>query len=1678
MRSLPVKFGPFLCLAGLCLNVSGITFTNDTFIGADNTNFDGQEIVLTNCTLTLDGPHSFTALDILNGGVVTHLATTNGQGGDSLSLVISNDVEVESGGAIDVSGRGFGGSSGPGQGRTTSNSTGYYGMGAGGGYGGFGGASANGAPGGDCYGSASAPASEGSGGGSGVGAGGSGGGAIRITAGGLFRIEGAVLADGADGSHPGAGGGSGGSIWLSANAFYGAGTISARGGAGEPRDGGGGGGGRIALDFLTNAFSGTISASGGNGAVIGGAGTIYTLNTSGAVGQLLIDNGGRTGTNTLLSSDSSMAVVLSGGAVAGTPIIGEQTMAGLIIHSNAWLTTQATGFNGKLVAHVSGDASIEAGGGVTVTGRGYPANQGPGVGGAGTDPETGAEIAGGGGYGGFGGGPGGGKAYGRAGEGAGLPGSGGAGSILGGAGGGVVSLSVDGTLELDGRVAADGDSPSAPGRGAGSGGSVTIKASNITGTGWISANGGAGLASGGGGGGGRIAILSGSNVCSNTVTAWGGAGMGYGGAGTVLYDLGNHIRVVVDNGNRAGTNTLVGAQVPVDLDVRQGGRVVASNAVPFASVLVESNAWLVTIPSPASRTEHLNQMTVLGDATLQAGGGILLDGLGYGSSVGPGAGRYDFESFTGGGGGYGGYGGLPGPETPLFGGVYGSIVNPTNQGSGGAILPYEGFGSVAGAGGGALSMIVDGTLQVDGRISANGNSASASAIGGGAGGSLNLSVGRLAGNGSIAADGGSGDPSLGGGGGGGRIAISYGTNQFTGAISARGGGGLQYGGAGTIYLHAKDDSSGRLIVDNGGRRGNSTPITGLTNLIDLIVSNGGVADPVGVSTRDLTLSSNAWLSAASPGGATNLQLSVTGDMVVHAGAGIDLNGQGYAASQGPGRGQLRFSSPYGSSGGGGGHGGYGGADANGEAGGAVYDSVLEPSLPGSGGGSEGPVGLPNNASAGGGAARLIVAGSLVLDGRLSADGADGGQRGGGGGAGGSLWITAGTLSGTGSISANGGNGDPIAASGGGGGGRIAISYGTNQFAGTISARGGAGSQYGGAGTICLHAEDGSLPRVIVDNAGARGNSTPITGLTSLFDLVVSNGGVAAPVDVSMQSLTLNSNAWLSTASPGAGTNLRFSVLGDLVVHAGAGIDLDGQGYAAGHGPGAGAVTGYKVPIPGIPGATTDSLFGTGGGHGGLGGADANGQGGMSYDSILAPVFPGSGGGNPQPMRLPGVVSAGGGAARLMVGGRLVLDGRLSADGADGLQAGGGGGAGGSLWIAARTLSGDGTISANGGNGDSAFGGGGGGGRIAVYVPTNLFAGTFSARGGDGVMPGGAGTIYFQGEQGGSSELLVDNGGLAGTNTPLPALQNVEVALSGNAVAVSSAPTLVASGLHIASGASLESLPGFSLNVEVFGDLLIGANGSISADADGFSGSSGGPGAGSPSLFGSGGGGYGGMGGAGASGARGGQAYGSATEPADFGSRGGVVPLNLAGFCQGGGALRLGVTGTLQVDGRLSANGNDALIEAAGGGAGGSIWVTAHTLLGAGSISAKGGDGDPSEGGGGGGGRIALYSVTNSFSGIVSVSGGQGASPGQNGTIIITNEVVSSPSLVVANSSSSGGLTFQWFGANGVTYQLLCSTNLVDWQPCLSAMLGTNGPVALAVPTTNDPRRFFRLLLRQ
>ena len=132
--------------------------------------------------------------------------------------------------------------------------------------------------------------------------------------------------------------------------------------------------------------------------------------------------------------------------------------------------------------------------------------------------------------------------------------------------------------------------------------------------------------------------------------------------------------------------------------------------------------------------------------------------------------------------------------------IYGSDKTPSTFGSGGG-------GANAGSGGGTIKIAVQGTLQIDGYLQADGAEAAyqASYGGGGAGGSLYIIAGELKGGGYITANGGNGgyaqyDSRHGGGGGGGRIALYTAKNTFpVGNISVGGGSGQGNGSSGVIY---------------------------------------------------------------------------------------------------------------------------------------------------------------------------------------------------------------------------------------------------------------------------------------------------------------------------------------------------------------------------------------------------------------------------------------------------------------------------------------------------------------------------------------------------------------------------------------------------------------------------------------------------------------------------------------------------------------------------------------------------------------------------------------------------------------------------------------------------------------------------------------------------------------
>src|ERR1039457_2120318 len=285
-----------------------------------------------------------------------------------------------------------------------------------------------------------------------------------------------------------------------------------------------------------------------------------------------------------------------------------------------------------------------------------------------------------------------------------------------------------------------------------------------------------------------------------------------------------------------------------------------------------------------SVTAGLN-LTVTGDVTVAQGGMINTDGRGYAGALGPGAGRGAGSPTSGSGAGHGGYGGqsaaLDGTGTP-----YDSIQQPVSLGSGGG----TGYGGPGGFGGGSVKLVVGGNLRIDGAISASGGNGTNNRSGGGSGGSIWLNCQNLSGAGVLSANGGAGEPSQGG------------------------------GGAGTIYTLANPQNAGQMLVDNGGRLGGSTLLSG-SEAFDLTAQGGAIISLSGSRTLgNLLVASNAWITFSNQA----ITLTAAGNATIQAGGGVIADGLGSPAGSGWGAGRVG-STPYGYVGGGGAYGGLGAA---------------------------------------------------------------------------------------------------------------------------------------------------------------------------------------------------------------------------------------------------------------------------------------------------------------------------------------------------------------------------------------------------------------------------------------------------------------------------------------------------------------------------------------------------------------------------------------------------------------------------------------------------------------------------------------------------------------------------------------------------------------------------------
>jgi len=848
----------------------------------------------------------------------------------------------------------------------------------------------------------------------------------------------------------------------------GSGTISANGGnAGT--NGGGGSGGRIDISHVINEFGGSLSAVGGE-----------TAFERGLPGSILFPDGfwdDRTVTQDItlgydvtstgaLTIDDGATLTMVGELSVGTTLTvnsgGALVMKGDTLDVNGGTPEDPYGSGPTINAT---DIVIAAGGSINADGQGFRGSQGPGCG---------LDRAGGG-HGGRGGnsiGAGGGSTYGSAESPTALGSGGGANAGLyyrGGPGGGAIRLVAASTIVVDGTLSANGSDGTYSGGadgGGGSGGSIWIASGTLTGSGNISANGGMGFREQyvGAGGGGRIDVSDAICDFTGAITADGGEGVFQRGMpGTVLFPEGFWTDLTLVHDIALGNDVSVVGSLTID----DGVTLKASGDVTVDTALsVSSGGTLIAvgdlhdINESAGGTEEdpygSGPVVSATDITVASGGSINADGQGFNGSQGPGRGLERAG---------GGYGGRGGNSIDADGGsTYGSASSPTALGSGGganAALYYRG-----GSGGGAIELNASGTITIDGILSADGTDGFYSGGGdgaGGSGGSIWISSGTLTGSGIISASGAIGfRQQYVGAGGGGRIDVSDTVYGFTGAITAAGGVDVfQRGMPGSVLF--PDGFWNSLTLDHDITMENDVSATGSLTINDgatlktsgdvtvgtaLFVNSGGTLIAVG-DLHDVNAASGGTEEDPYGGGSV---ISAT-DVTIASGGSINADGQGFNGSQGPG-GAINL--------GGGGYGGAGG----GSGGGAAYGTAVGPTAVGSGGGANSAV--YHRGGSGGGAIELNVAGTITVDGTLSANGDDGTYYGGahgGGGSGGSVWITSGTLSGSGVVSADGGNGFWETAAAGGGGGRVDISGTVDDFNGTTSVYGGTGFDDGEDGTI-------------------------------------------------------------------------------------------------------------------------------------------------------------------------------------------------------------------------------------------------------------------------------------------------------------------------------------------------------------------------------------------------------------------------------------------------------------------------------------------------------------------------------------------------------------------------------------------------------------------------------------
>ena len=713
-------------------------------------------------------------------------------------------------------------------------------------------------------------------------------------------------------------------------------------------------------------------------------------------------------------------------------------------------------------------------------------------------------------------------------------------------------------------------------------------------------------------------------------------------------------------------------------------------------------------------------------------------------------------------------------------------------------------------------------------------------------------------------------------------------------------------------------------------------------------------------TGNLTVNSGTLLLAGDPS-AVNSSSGGTADnphgkgiiinasnIYVGASGKISANSQGFPGYAGPGKTNEQAA--------GGSYGGYGGAVYGSSLYPTTYGSAIEPTALGSGGGNNA------NGGIGGGAIKLVASDTITINGTVSANGGNGQPYDYGGGSGGSIWIISDTLSGTGSITANGGSGQRSGYAGGGG--RVSLQWASGQrtFNGIISADNGSGDGYANRGTIWVNVPGSANPWNELWNATypVNGSVAVPPGEYTIDYLHITNNST---LESQGNTTAINEASGGTAGNPhGSGVTINSST---ITIDVGSAISANYLGFIRNQGPGKG----------------NDAY--AGGGYGGFGSGGYS-YGGSPYGSASQPTALGSGGG------LSTKGGRGGGAIKLNVSNTLTINGTVAANGTGGQAFDTGGGSGGSIWIVTDILTGSGTISADGGLGQRS-GEGGGGGRISLQWASGemTFGGIIRAQNGGNTSNNGTLYINVPGSANPWNELWNAIYPVKGSVTLLPGVYTIDyLHITNNATLEFQGNTAT---INEASGGTPAKPHGSGVTINS-STITIDEGASISSNYLGFN-SRQGPGLqvsgnrASP--------GHGGNGGNYSS-EIGGPTYGSQTVPSALGSGGG----SSTGGSRGGGAIKLVVSDTLTVNGTIKANADQGHGYDVSGGSGGSIWIITDILAGSGSVSATGGN-PRRNATGGAGGRVAVYYNVDSSSlfGLTNVSGGTGNEANGLGTVV-------------------------------------------------------------------------------